>query len=241
MSNIVSIINGEALTTTSAIAEGTEVKHKNVLELVRRYRDDLQDFGPVAFETLKGQALPQGGFAKATEIALLNEQQATLVMTYMRNSDIVRAFKKRLVKAFYEMARKNPADSLSRVDLLKMALESEEQRLALASKVEELAPKAAFHDQCIAAEGRISLGETAKILGTGRTRLTAFMRQQRWLTRKNEPYQDRIEAGLLDVKLSHWEHPKDGIQRAVTALVTGKGLAKLQRLWAEHIAQGRAA
>ena len=37
----------------------------------------FEEFGPLAFETRKGKALPQGGFAKATEYALLNEQQAT--------------------------------------------------------------------------------------------------------------------------------------------------------------------
>ena len=45
--------------------------------------------------------MPQVGFAKATEVASLNESQSTLLMMYMRNTEIVRDFKKRLVKAFY--------------------------------------------------------------------------------------------------------------------------------------------
>lgn len=34
---------------------------------------------------------------------ILNEQQATLLITYLRNTKPVRAFKKELVKAFFEM------------------------------------------------------------------------------------------------------------------------------------------
>ncbi len=79
-----------------------------------------------------------------------------------------------------------------------------------------------------ASEDAIPVSKAAKIIGTGRTRLFAFMRKSRWVDRRNEPYQDKIEAGLLDVKLSDWEHPRDGIKESVTALVTGKGLARLQ-------------
>lgn len=46
-------------------------------------------------------------------------------------------------------------------------------------------------------------------------------------------------AGLLDVKLGKWEPPDHGLQQSVTALVTGKSLAKLQPLWEKH--KGRAA
>lgn len=38
---------------------------------------DLNEFGPIGFEIQKGQPLPQGGFAKPTEYAILNEQQST--------------------------------------------------------------------------------------------------------------------------------------------------------------------
>lgn len=100
---VTSSTDGTPVTTSLAIAEGTDVQHKNVMELIRTYLPDLQEFGLVAFETrarLDGQ---HGG--GNTEYAILNEQQSTLILTYMRNSDIVRGFKKRLVKAFYDMRR----------------------------------------------------------------------------------------------------------------------------------------
>lgn len=104
------------------------------------------------------------------------------------------------------------------------------QAEALEHKVAEDAPKVDFFDKVTVAPGAITLAEAAKILGTGRTRFSAWLRQIAWLRRNNEPYQDKIEAGLLDVKLSSWDHPDFGVQRSVTALVTGKGLTRLQAL-----------
>lgn len=105
MNSLVFIQNQEPLTTSLAIAEGTENQHKNVMELIRNYDDDLIDFGEVAFQTRLNQ---QGS---PTEYALLNEQQATLLITYMRNSDVVRQFKKALVRAFFEMRNRLLEDS----------------------------------------------------------------------------------------------------------------------------------
>lgn len=67
----------------------------------------------------------------------------------------------------------------------------------------------------------------------GRTRLLQFMRQKGWVTRSNEPYQTKIEVGLLDVKLGTFEHPVDGTIPTCSTLITGKGLTKLKALWRE--------
>lgn len=119
MNALVEIRHGEALTTSLAIAEGVQMEHASVIKLVRTYVEDLQEFGPTGFEIQKGAPLPQGGFARATEFAWLNEPQSTLLITYMRNSDIVRAFKKALVRAFFEareVVRAAPAFPGGRTD-----------------------------------------------------------------------------------------------------------------------------
>lgn len=107
---------GELVTTSLAIADGTEVEHKNVLGLIRKYVDDLEEFGRVAFETRpfdsnsafqtpnsENVGHDRDARGRRTEIAFLNEPQATLLLTYMRNSDIVRGFKKALVRAFFDL------------------------------------------------------------------------------------------------------------------------------------------
>lgn len=58
---------------------------------IQKYEGDFEDFGKVRF---KMEPLESG---QKEKIYLLNEEQATLLMTYLRNSDIVRKFKKNLV------------------------------------------------------------------------------------------------------------------------------------------------
>lgn len=100
---IVTITHGEPTTTTLAIAAGTKNEHPSVIALARKYLHDLEEFGPCRFEIDVAQRA-QGGGAKR-EYAVLNEQQSTLLLTYMRNTEIVRAFKKRLVGEFFRMRK----------------------------------------------------------------------------------------------------------------------------------------
>lgn len=134
--------------------------------------------------------------------------------------------------------------ALTTMEILQLAMQSEQERLRLAAANQELehkievdAPLVRFAKQVEVAPDAISVAQAAKILGTGQKRLFAYLRQIGWVTRLNEPYQAKIEQGLLDVKISPWEHPTHGLQRSVTALLTGRGLAKLQQLWATD--QGR--
>jgi phage regulator Rha-like protein len=95
---IVIIKDGDAVTTTLAIAEGTFNDHASVIKLVRTYQTDLEEFGLLDFKSESTGGRP-------TEYAFLNEPQSTLLLTYMRNTDIVRAFKKKLVREFWEMVQ----------------------------------------------------------------------------------------------------------------------------------------
>lgn len=97
MLDLVLLHHNEPMTTSLAIAEGTGVQHKNVLELVRKFTSELLGFGEVAFQT---RLNPQGS---PTEIVFLNEPQATLLLSLMRNSEIVVRFKVELVKAFFAL------------------------------------------------------------------------------------------------------------------------------------------
>ncbi|EAQ6707483.1 phage regulatory protein/antirepressor Ant [Salmonella enterica subsp. enterica serovar Ohio] len=238
MNSIVTLNDtGCPVTTSLAIADGVGNPHSSVIKLIRQNTSDLEEFGLLDFKSESTGGRP-------TEYAMLNEQQSTLLLTYMRNNDVVREFKKRLVKAFFELAQQRQApavENLSRLEILQLAMQSEEERLRLEQEkrllehqLEEEAPLVAFAKQVEIAQDAISVAQAAKILGTGQRRLFAFLRQIGWVSRRNEPYQTKIEAGYLDVKLGSWEHPNHGLQQSVTALVTGKGLAKLQKLWSQH-------
>lgn len=90
----------EPYTTSEVIAEAAGVKRRSVTHLIQQHKADFQEFGRVRFEITPLQTA--GGIQKVT-VYHLNEQQATLLMTYARNTETVRAFKKELVRQFYAM------------------------------------------------------------------------------------------------------------------------------------------
>ncbi len=97
MKELVQIVKNEVFTNSLIIAEGTGNQHKNVKELIQKYQKDVKEFGTLS--VLNGEST--GG--RPLELYLLNEQQATFVMTLLRNSNKVVAFKKELVRQFYQM------------------------------------------------------------------------------------------------------------------------------------------
>jgi len=97
---LVSVIKGEPLASSLVIAHGMKAKHKSVLQLIRQRVDVLEEFGRVAFEMRPFGTM---GGTQYREIALLNEQQTTLLITFMRNNEKVVAFKVALVREFYRM------------------------------------------------------------------------------------------------------------------------------------------
>ena len=91
----------EPYTTSEIIVECAELKHDTVQSLIRNHKDDLEVFGVFGFEIRKPSKGSLGG--RPRKIYHLNEQQATLLITYLDNTKPVREFKVALVKAFFEM------------------------------------------------------------------------------------------------------------------------------------------
>ena len=91
----------EPYTTDKIIAECAQVKRKVVSDLIRRYKTDLESFGILRFKNAK--IISEDGRGRPKKLYHLNEQQATLLITYLRNTEPVKAFKKALVKEFYAM------------------------------------------------------------------------------------------------------------------------------------------
>ena len=87
----------EPYTTSAIIAECAGVKHHAIQEHIRKQIGRLEQFGKVSF---KMRPLQSGQQAKDY---ILNEQQATLLVTFLKNTEQVANFKTNLVKAFFEM------------------------------------------------------------------------------------------------------------------------------------------
>lgn len=130
MSNSLAFIqNGVAVTSSFIISEGVAIQHKNVLELIKKYISDLETFGNVLFET---QSFKTAGGVQKREIAILNEPQTTLLLTFFKNTEIVRKFKVALVQKFYELRTQLYEKSVQQED---NTLISNEQQYELSSRV----------------------------------------------------------------------------------------------------------
>ncbi|HEM4167634.1 Rha family transcriptional regulator [Streptococcus suis] len=87
----------EPYTLSSIVAECAEVQHHTVTRIIRKNLERFERFGKLGF---KIQAMESGQQSKDY---ILNEQQATLLITFLKNTEQVANFKENLVKAFFEM------------------------------------------------------------------------------------------------------------------------------------------
>jgi len=87
------------------LAENLGITHGAVLKTLDIHLDAFQELNPLRFEIAKGELLPQGGRAKATRYALLNEDQSYLLLSFSRNTKRFVELKLNLVKAFGRFRR----------------------------------------------------------------------------------------------------------------------------------------
>lgn len=96
-------LNEEPYTTDKIIAKCSDNQLKVVKNLIRNHKKDFEDFGVLHFENAKPLKGSKGG--RPVKTYHLNEQQATLLITYLDNTPQVNQFKKSLVHEFYRMKK----------------------------------------------------------------------------------------------------------------------------------------
>lgn len=76
------------------------MNHRRVRDAIRKYQTELETFGRVgAYQT----PLETKGGVQTVPVYILNEQQATFLLTLLKNTPVVVEFKKELVRQFYAM------------------------------------------------------------------------------------------------------------------------------------------
>lgn len=91
---------GELRTSSLVIAAGMKHQHASTIKLIRRHLLDLEQFGRVGFSV---QPFDTNGGRQSREVAMLNRDQATLLICLMKNSKEVVRFKVGLVREFARM------------------------------------------------------------------------------------------------------------------------------------------
>ena len=133
-------------------------------------------------------------------------------------------------------------------EALRLAADLAEQRATLTCRVQaqqdtiqEMEPKAAFHDAvATAASSSICVTEMAKLLGTGGVRLYRWLREERIFMcqgrQENLPFQRYIDEGYFQVREGVNEDTKTGEPHSYRqALVTGKGQTWLAKRFTKAV------
>ena len=91
-------IDAVPFTTSDIIAKYAKIDYRSVQRIIETHLERLESFGIMRFEItlLRGRGRPKKKYK-------LNEQQATLLITFLKNTDIVADFKTELVRQFYLM------------------------------------------------------------------------------------------------------------------------------------------
>jgi len=234
VTDLVTLSGDTAVTNTLTIADHTDNDHASVIKLVRTYLGDLQEFGRGRFEI---QTFATPGGDQQREFAELNEQQSTLLLTYMRNSPIVRSFKKSLVRAFFDMAQRikmrasDPMAVLNDPTAMRgLLLTYTEKVISLEQTVAEQAPQVATLNRIAAADGSLCMRDAAKVLQVRLVDLRRWLVAHGWVYQRPGhsgwlAYQERIQQGVMCHKVTTVQR-EDGTDKVVEqARITPKGIA----------------
>lgn len=148
------------------------------------------------------------------------------------------AFHLKVIRAYDAMVTAppvlNPAN-LSRLQLIELAMQAEQERLVIEAKLAIAAPKAEALDRIAAADGSLCLTDAAKELQVRPKDLIGYLSSHNWIYRRVGgaswiAYQDRIQAGVLEHK-SVVLIDSEGRERIRDQVrVTANGLARLSEL-----------
>lgn len=151
----------------------------------------------------------------------------------------------------YFIACEENKHELSRKELAMMVVQSEEEkeRLALENEkkqkqIEKLQPKADFAEAAFKAEGKVDIGQAAKILGLpfGRNTLFKKLKEKGILFKRNEPKQKYVDAGYFELTqlppIHRNNHPDLIVMKVIC---TQKGLAYINHLFGGNPSDGKLA
>ena len=208
MNELVMVENNQVVVSSRQVAENFGKQHKDVLESIRGIlvaeNSATKFFHESTFES-RGKHYPE---------YIMNRDGFSLLVMGFTGKEAM-TWKIRYIQAFNEMEAKirentlimpnfnNPAEAARA-----WAKEYEEKQKALA-QVTEMKPKAEFYDDVTGSTDTIDIGSVAKVLNIpnmGRNKLFSFLRENKILNKRNEPYQEYVDKGYFRQIETSWEN-----------------------------------
>lgn len=114
-----------------------------------------------------------------------------------------------------------------------LRLKNEEQQ----QLIEQQQPKVEFYDKVVDSKDWIDMGQVAKVLneGIGRTKLFEFLRNNKILDKKNNPYQQYQDQGYFRLIETSYTLPNGDCKIYLKTLVSQKGLDFIRKKLKNHL------
>lgn len=215
------LVSRNATMTSEQLAELLQLEHNEL----RKKANAMAAKGLLEFRE-ESSHNPLGGRPR---LVMHFDKRNSLVIAAKLNDQLLAA----VVDRWIELEGAAPAIPRTLPEALRLAADLAEQNTRLQVVLTEQAPKVEALERISQARGTMCLTDAAKHLGVQRKRLLEWMRENRWIYRREGcarwvAYQPREAAGLLEHKVTVLGLDDEGDRRlASQVLVTPKGLALL--------------
>lgn len=213
------------------IAQLCEKEHRNVK------RDCEIMFKGLRLDALKFEQIYLDAMNRQQTEYLLDEE---LTITLVTGYSIV--LRNRVIKRWKELeqAAQKPKE-LSRMELIQLAFEAEQENQVLRGQVAILEPKAQALDTIADTSGTYCLRECAKTIGIKESDLAELLETKKWVYRdppkrpgrkgKIQPYAQYVTNGVFIMRPSSPQTDGSGVERVhLTMRVTAFGLTRITGL-----------
>jgi anti-repressor protein len=226
--NIQLIKDGQLVKTMSSL-EIAKLTGKNHSDVLRDIREQLFtglyghkfDKANLLYPLIQGLAAIVDSHTKRTkEIALDRYHTDILISGYEVK------YRAAIVKRWQELEAQQTAFKLPATfsEALRMLADESEAKERALAKIESDRPKVEFAEKVRALDGSISIGDFAKVIGTGQNRLFKKLRDDGFLMNNNHPMQHSLERGLLvQIEQTPYTDSKGKSHPAFQTRITGKG------------------
>lgn len=216
-------------TTSLEIAEVTGRNHKDVMRSIREMEEawvkvNGRKFALVEYKDAKGEMRPCYSLNKTECLYIAtkfnDEARAKLVLRWEELENQVR--KSEIVMPNFS----NPAEAA------RAWADQYEQRLKLAAKVKEDAPKVEFFESVAESKDAVEMkavSSTLNYVAVGRNKLFAILREQKVLQSNNIPYQKYIDVGYFRT-IETKKNCGSEVRIFIKTLVYQKGLDYIRKL-----------
>ncbi|NPT59062.1 phage antirepressor KilAC domain-containing protein [Paraburkholderia elongata] len=221
------IPNLEQTMSSREIAELTGSSHDNVLKTVRA----LVEKG-VVFGNETPYVHPQN---KQTYFEFHLNYRDTMVVVSGYSVEL----RAKIIDRWQELEAKvdQPAINLNDPAFLRTALlQYTEKVIELQQTITEQAPAVEFAHAVRNTEDSISIGDMARLLGTGQNRLFRRLRDDHILMSNNRPYQQYLDREYFRVIENVWRDSEGETHPTFKTVVTGRGQVYLQRKYGAEAA-----